>query len=80
MFTSSFISVRSQESVEETMAPLSCYEISDVELIEADEKVALRFDKIGWGKFFRSFNGHHAEVTKMFAMNLKKRHCADRGF
>ena len=53
------------------MAPLNRFEISGSELIEADEKVALRFEKIGWGKFFRSFNNHHAEVTKMFAMNLK---------
>ena len=27
--------------------------------------------KIGWGEFFKSFDGHHAEVTKLFAMNLK---------
>ena len=52
------------------MAPLNRFEISGSELIEADEKVALRFEKIGWGKFFKSFDGHHAEVTKMFAMNL----------
>ena len=71
LFTSPFISVRSQESVEETMAPLSRYEISGSELIEANEEVALRFEKIGRGKFFKSFDGHHAEVTKLFAMNLK---------
>ena len=53
------------------MAALNHYEISDFELIEADEKVALRVDKIGWENFFRSFDGHHAEVTKLFAMNLK---------
>ena len=53
------------------MAPLNRFEISGSELIEANEEVALRFEKIGWGKFFKSFDGHHAEVTKMFAMNLK---------
>ena len=53
------------------MAPLNRYEISGAELIESDEKVALRFEKIRWGEFFRSFNGHHAEVTKIFSMNLK---------
>ena len=66
--------------MEETTAPLNCFEISRSELIETDNKVALRFEKIGWGKFFKSFDGHHAEVTKLFAMNLKLRHCADRGF
>ena len=53
------------------MAPMNCYEISGSELIEANEEVALRFEKLGWGKFFKSFDGHHAEVTKLFAMNLK---------
>ena len=46
--------------MEETMAPLNCFEISSSELIEANEEVALRFEKIGWGEFFKSFDGHHA--------------------
>ena len=53
------------------MAPMNHYEISGSELIEANEEVALRFEKLGWGKFFKSFDGHHAEVTKLFSMNLK---------
>ena len=53
------------------MAPLNHFEISGSELLEADEKVALCFEKIGRGQFFKSFDGHHAEVTKMFSMNLK---------
>ena len=53
------------------MAPLNRFEISGSELIEANEEVALRFEKIGWGHFFKSFDGHNAEVTKLFAMNLK---------
>ena len=53
------------------MAPLNHFEISGSELIEADDKIALHFEKIGWGKFFKSFGGHHAKVTKLFAMNLK---------
>ena len=57
--------------MEETMAPLNRYEISGSELIEENEEVDLCFEKIGWGEFFKSFDGHHAEVTKMFAMNLK---------
>ena len=43
MFTFPFIPVRSQESMEETMAPLNCFEISCSELIEADDKISLHF-------------------------------------
>ena len=53
------------------MAPLYRFEISGSELIEANENIALRFEKIGWGHFFKCFDSHHAEVTKLFAMNLK---------
>ena len=53
------------------MAPLNRFEIYGSKLIEANKEVALHFEKIGWGKFFKSFDGHHVEVTKMFAMNLK---------
>ena len=70
MFTSPFISVRSQESVEETMSPLNHFEISGSELIEVDQEVAMKFEKMGWGHFFRSFDGHHVEITKLFAMNF----------
>ena len=62
------------------MAPLNHFEISGSELIEADEKVALRFKKVGWGEFFKCFDGHHAEVTKLFAMNLKDDDVQIRGF
>ena len=55
------------------MAPLSCFEISRSELIEADEKVALLFEKIGWGHFFKSFSGHNTEVTKMFDLSLREK-------
>ena len=54
------------------MAPLSRFEISGSELIEADEKIALLLEKIGWGHFFKSFSGHNAEVTKLFALSLKE--------
>ena len=54
------------------MAPLSHFEISGPELVEADEKDALLFDKIGWGQFFRCFSGHSVEVTKQFALSLKE--------
>ena len=48
LFTTPFISFRNQDSGEEAMAPLSCFEISGSELIEADEKVSLLFEKVGW--------------------------------
>ena len=71
LFTTPFISFRNQDSSEEAMAPLSHFEISGSELVEADEKVALLFEKIGWGQFFRCFSGHNVEVTKQFALSLK---------
>ena len=54
------------------MAPLSRFEISGTELVEADEKAALLFDKIGWGQFFRCFSGHNVGVTKQFSLSLKE--------
>ena len=30
------------------------------------------FEKVGWGQFFRCFDGHNTEVTKLFALNLKE--------
>ena len=62
------------------MAPLSHFEISGLELIEADEKISLLFEKIGWGNFFRSFSGHNAEVTKLFALSLKENVAQIGGF
>ena len=62
------------------MAPLSRFEISGSELIEADEKVALLFEKVGWGQFFRCFDSHNAEVTKLFALNLKENIAQIEGF
>ena len=54
------------------MAPLNRFEISGSELIEADEKVALQFEKVWWGQFFKCFDGDHAEVTKLFSLNFKE--------
>ena len=72
IFMTSFISIRNQSSTEGAMAPLSRFEISGPELIEADEKVALLFEKIGWGQFFKCFSGHNMEVTKYFALSFKE--------
>ena len=71
VFTSPFISSRIPESVEETMSPLNRFEISGSELIEANQEIAKKFKKMGWAHFFRSFDGHHAEITKIFAMNFE---------
>ena len=49
IFTTSFISIRNQSSSEGAMAPLSRFKISGLELVQADEKAALLFEKIGWG-------------------------------
>ena len=71
MFTSPFVSDRSPESAEETMSPLNRFEISGSRLIEANQEVAKKFKKMGWGHFFSSFDGHHVEITNMFAMNFE---------
>ena len=62
------------------MAPLSRFENSGLELIEANEKVSLLFERIGWGNFFRSFSGHNTEVTKLFALSLKENVAQIGGF
>ena len=72
IFTTSFVSTQNQSCSEETMAPLSQFEISRPELVEADEKAAILFEKIGWGRFFRCFSGHNIEVTKLFSMSFKE--------
>ena len=80
LFTTPFIPFQNQDSVEEAMAPFSRFEISGSELIEADEKVALLFEKVGWGQFFKCFDGHNAEVTKLFSLNLKENVAQIEGF
>ena len=47
IFMTSFVSTQNQSCSEETMAPLSRFEISGPELVEADEKVPILFEKIG---------------------------------
>ena len=80
IFTTSFISNQNQSCSEETMAPLSRFEISGTELVEADEKVAVFFEQIGWGLFFKCFSGHNAEVTKQFTMSLRENVAQIGGF
>ena len=47
IFTTSFISIHNQSSSEGAMAPLSHFEISEPKFVEAHEKTALLFEKIG---------------------------------
>ena len=72
IFMTPFISIRNQSSSEGAMASLSRFEILGSELVEADEKAALLFEKIGWDQFFRCFSGHNVEVTKQFSMSFKE--------
>ena len=53
------------------MSPLNRFEISGCELIEANQEAAKRFEKMGWAHFSRRFDGHHVEITKMFAMSFE---------
>ena len=52
------------------MAPLIQFEISGPELVAADEKVTVLFEKIRCGSCFRCFSGHNAEVKKQITMSL----------
>ena len=53
------------------MSRLNRFEISGCELIEANQEAAKRFEKMGWAHFFRSFDGHHVEITKIFATSFE---------
>ena len=53
------------------MAPLNRFEISGPKLVESNPKVAVLFENIGWGSFFKGFSGHHVEITKQFTFSLK---------
>ena len=52
------------------MAPLSRFELSGPEMLEADPEVLSLFEKIGWKLFFWGFSGHNEEVTKWFALSF----------
>ena len=64
IFTMTFIPDRDQSCSDEKMAPLSRFEISRPELVEANEEVVVLFEKMGWVSFFRRFSGHNTEVTR----------------
>ena len=53
------------------MAPLCRFEPAESELLDIEPESALLINKIGWGEFFRSFNGYNIEVTRQFSLSLK---------
>ena len=59
-----------KELIIEQMAPLSRFEISHPEMLEADPEVLALFEKIGWKLFFWDFSGHNEEVTKRFSLSF----------
>ena len=48
------------------------FELSESELLDIEHEYAQLIEKIGWGDFFRIFNGHHIEVTWNFDLSLKE--------
>ena len=71
VFMHPFISNPNQNLCKVKMAPLNRFEISGPELVESNLEVAVLFEKIGWGLFFKGFSGHHVEITRRFTMSLK---------
>ena len=54
------------------MDPLCKFELVDSELLDIEPKVALLIEKVRWGEFFRSFDGHNVEVTGRFSLSFKE--------
>ena len=52
------------------MAPLSRFELSSLEMLEADPEVLALFEKINWKLFFWGFSGHNKEVTRQFTLSF----------
>ena len=54
------------------MAPLCRFEPTGSDFLDIEPEVARLIDKVGWGDFFRSFNGHNIEVTYRFSLSLRE--------
>ena len=52
VFTTPFNPLSKKELIVEQMAPLSRFELSGPEMLEADPEVFTVFEKIGWKLFF----------------------------
>ena len=72
IFVSKFVSNPIRSCSSEKMAPLSRFEVSRPEMVEANPRVATLFDKIGQGLFFKSFSGHHYDITKKLSISLRE--------
>ena len=64
VFTTPFNPLSQKEPIIEQMAPLSRFELSGPEMLEADPEVLALFEKINWKLFFWGFSGHNKEVTR----------------
>ena len=64
VFTTPFNPLSQKELIVEQMAPLSRFELSGLEMLEADPEVLALFEKINWKLFFWGFSGHNEEVTR----------------
>ena len=80
IFTTTFIPNRDQSCSDEKMAPLSRFEISRPELVEANEEVVALCKNIGWSSLFGCFSGHNTEFTRQFALSLKENVTQIKGF
>ena len=70
VFTTPFNPLSKKELIVEQMAPLSHFELSGPEMLEADPEVLALFEKIDWKLFFWGFSGHNEEVTRQFALSF----------
>ena len=59
VFTTPFNPLSPEELIIEQMSPLSRFELSSPEMLEADLEVLSLFEKINWKLFFWGFNGHN---------------------
>ena len=70
VFTTPFNPLSKKELIIEHMSPLSCFELSSLEMLEADPEVLALFEKIDWKLFFWGFSGHNEEATRQFALSF----------
>ena len=71
IFTTPYDSQSKEKLVVEKMAPLCRFELECSEFLTVDQEAARIVDKVGWGEFFDSFNGHNIKVTRNFSVCFK---------
>ena len=72
IFTTPFDPLLNEELVVEQMEPLSRFEVSGTDMVEADPKFSTLFDKIGRGSFFNKFDGHQYQITRQVVLNIRE--------